>query len=138
MTKTAHVSGLVAVLALGLAGPAGAGVSSGTNAKFCRTLQTLSEETGLGPDTGTVDQQEAEITAKALRKAAKKAPKAVKKALKTLAVAYERIADGESLVDVINEDGTEIAAATTKYGIWYLEHCFAGTTTTTTTTTTPG
>jgi len=117
---------LAGVTLLAFVAPARAGGDS----KFCRTLQSLSAETGLGSDTGALDEQQAASTAKALRKAAKKAPKAVKKSLKTLAAAYERIADGESLVDVINEDGTEIAEASSRYGLYYLDHCLGGTTST--------
>jgi len=116
-----------AALAVGLAGtvPAAGSVPVGEKKpKFCRTLEKLSEDIGPAPTDGTqIDIKQAAKVAKALRKAAKVAPKSLRKPLKTLAAVYERVADGATLVDIIEDEGVEFSEASARYALYYAEKC---------------
>ena len=114
------------VLAVGLAWTVPA-VGSATvgekKPKFCRTLEKLDDNLGSTPAEGQLEPKQAAKVAKALRKAAKVAPKGLRKALKTLAAAYERIADGATLIDIIQDQGDEFSEASASYGLYYTEKC---------------
>lgn len=121
------IAGVVgAALAVGLAWtvPAAASAPVGEKKpKFCRTLEKLSEDIET-PTVGTQPTPEqAGKIAKALRKAAKAGPKSLRKSLRTIAAAYTRVADGATLVDIINEVGVEFSEASAQYGLYYTEKC---------------
>jgi hypothetical protein len=125
MRKLAAVVTMVALTAgVGLvAAPAGASAPA-KNTKFCKALSSASDNIDALPTSGTsVNKKQAAATAKAIRKAAKSAPPKIKSALNTLADAYQRLADGDSIIDVIASDGLDYAKALGTFGKYYAKNC---------------
>jgi hypothetical protein len=115
-------AGLAAGMVLAAA-PAGASVPA-KNTKFCKAISNQSENIDALPTSGTsINKKQAAVTAKALRKAAKSAPPKVKDALNTIADAYSRLADGDSIVDVLASDGLDYAKALGTFGKYYAKNC---------------
>jgi len=95
-----------------VAAPAGAGVDERVTAKtskFCKAIRNFDiPQVSDDPDS----REQAEETAKQLRKIAKKAKGKVKKATRTLASAFDALADGGSAGEVLISQGYANAAAT--------------------------
>jgi len=125
MRRFAAVAGaaLLAVTAISSFASAGASVPV-KDAKFCAAVAKLGEEIDALPaDTEGIDEAAARKSAKAIRKAAKSAPKKVRKAMNVIAGTYDRLADGDSIADVIAEDAGDFAKASAIYGIYYAKNC---------------
>lgn len=94
-----------------VAAPAGAGVDervAAKTSKFCKAIRSFDiPQVSDDPD----GREQAEETAKQLRKIAKKAKGKVKKATRTLASAFDALAGGDSAGEVLISAGYGNAAA---------------------------
>lgn len=106
-----------------IAAPAGASVAA-KNTKLCKALSDASDNIDVLPTSGTsINKKQAAATASALRKAARSAPPKVKDAINTLADAYKRLGNGDSIVEVLADDGLDYAKALGTFGKYYAKNC---------------
>ncbi len=101
--------GVVGGLTL-VAAPVGAGVAGrvvAKTSKFCKAIRTFNiPQVSDDPDA----REQAGATAKQLRKISKKATGKTRKAARTLAEAFDGLADGDSAADVLDSDYVRAAA----------------------------
>lgn len=113
------------VLTGGLIGAAPVGASVGTkDKKFCTAVKKLpSSVDALPAGTEGVDKKAAAKTAKSIRTAAKSAPRKVRKAMNTMADLYQRLANGDSITEVLSEDTIDFAKAAATFTVYFTKNC---------------
>ena len=113
------------VLTGGLVGAAPVGASVGAkDKKFCTAVKKLpSAVDALPADTEGVDKKAAAKTATAIRTAARSAPRKVRKAMNTMADLYRRLADGDSITEVLSEDTIDFAKAAATFTVYFTKNC---------------
>lgn len=103
--------------------PAGASAPA-KDTKFCKANAKLADEIDALPaDTNGIDKKAAAKTAKSIRAAAETAPPKVRKAMRTLASVYQRVADGDSITQIIADKAIAFAKAASTYGTYYVKNC---------------
>jgi hypothetical protein len=113
---------VVASFGLVVAAPAHAAVAE-RNAKFCKAVDRLGKEAQAPLGSEEITAEQAAEVAKALRKASKKAPRRVKRSMRTMARAYERLADGDTMAEVVKDAGEEFAQGAAVFASYYLKQC---------------
>ena len=108
------------VVSAGTAVSAGASVAATGNPRICAALTS---EQDLLSANGPSSKEAAATSAKVFRSVAKVAPRKIKRALIVIAKSYERIADGDSVREVVTADAAKIVKAYSTFGRYYVKNC---------------